>query len=222
MSLAIDENGVAKMILRDSVPSMDLDEVVSSETDSFDDTDFQILHSQANSFAFTDHDDYVDHSQPLNQRGYSHSKNSSHSTMGSMGSGIQPSYHSSASSYINTRKRPLLSSTVENDTMMEDTPPPGNAQAALRAIIEDRSRLYSGPDTAGHHTLHSSPPMVQTQYAMFNASPTTITDPELATPSTDRDSLASTMSTRCVCNSSVIDGTVPVVQWYELPTFACT
>jgi hypothetical protein len=111
---------------------------------------------------------------------------------------------------------------MEDDILMEDTPAPGNAQAALRAIIEDRSRSTSGPDLGLQHQLHSSPPMTQGQYGMFNGSPTTITDPELATPSTDRDSLASNMSTRCVCNSSVLDGTVPVVQWYELPRFSLT
>lgn len=221
ISLSIDENGVAKTILTDRDPDTDLDEALSSATDSFDESDFHILHSQHNSFAFHNDDPSVPSHSSLN-RPFSHSKTNSHSTLGSTGSTKQSSYQSSQASYTNTRasdgvssrrKRPLLGTTLEDDTLMEDETSSGNAQAALRAIIQDRSRSTSAQgDTTSHH-LHSSPPQAHTQYATFNASPTTITDPDLATPSTDRDSLGSNMSTRCVCNSSLLDGTVPVIRW---------
>lgn len=223
MSLSIDEHGVAKTILTDREPDMDLDDALSSATDSFDESDFHILHSQHTSFAYHDHDDLSkpNHSMPPT-RPFSHSKNDSHSTMGSTGSAKQSSYQSSQSSYTNARpsdgvsgrrKRPLLGTTIEDDTLMEDETFSGNAQAALRAIIQDRSRSTSTQGDGPNHHLHSSPPLAHTQYATFNASPTTITDPDLATPSTDRDSLGSNMSTRCVCNSSLLDGSVPVIQW---------
>lgn len=222
ISLSIDENGVAKTILTDREPDMDLDEALSSATDSFDESDFHILHSQHTSFAFHDNDDLAGPAHSSLHRPFSHSKNNSHSTMGSTGSTKQSSYQSSQSSYTNARasdgvsgrrKRPLLGTTIEDDTLMEDETTSGNAQAALRAIIQDRSRSTSAQGDATSHHLHSSPPLAHTQYATFNGSPTTITDPDLATPSTDRDSLGSNMSTRCVCNSSLLDGNVPVIQW---------
>ena len=221
ISLSIDENGVAKTVLTDREPDMDLDEeALSSATDSFDESDFQILHSQQNSFAFHN-DDSLGPTLSLN-RPFTHSKTNSHSTLGSTGSTKHSSNPSSQSSYTNTRtadgvpgrrKRPLLGTTLEDDTLMEDDASSGNAQTALRAIIQDRSRSTSAQGDITNHHLHSSPPQAHTQYATFNASPTTITDPDLATPSTDRDSLGSNMSTRCVCNSSLLDGTVPVIQW---------
>lgn len=222
MSLSIDEYGVAKTVLTDHEPDMDLDEALSSATESLDESDFHMLHSQTTSFAFHENDDLSGPTHSLANRSFSHSKNDSRSTMGSTGSAKQSSYQSSQSSYTKSRpsdgvpgrrKRPLLGTTIEDDTLMEDETFSGNAQAALRAIIQDRSRSTSTQGEPTNHHLHSSPPLAQTQYATFNASPTTITDPDLATPSTDRDSLGSNMSTRCVCNSSLLDGTVPVIQW---------
>ncbi|KAI1609169.1 hypothetical protein EDD37DRAFT_141847 [Exophiala viscosa] len=216
VSLAIDENGVAKMIVSGDSQEMDVDALSGGEPDSFDDTDFQMLHSQANSFAFSDSGDISRPDYGQIDRPYGHSKTSSYSTMVS-DSANQSSWHSSASNtrssdgHQSRRKRPL-GTGVEMDILMEDKPS-GNAQHALRAIIQDRSRSTSAQ---GYHSvqplLHSSPPLQQTQYAMYNASPTTITDPDLATPSTDRESVASNMSTRCVCNSSMLDGSVPMVQ----------
>ncbi|KAK5568836.1 hypothetical protein LTR43_005821 [Exophiala xenobiotica] len=213
LSLAIDENGVAKTIVSSHPYETDMDGLSSSEAESFDDTDFQILHSQSNSFAFSDTGDLLGQGhQP-----YGHTKTNSHSTVASVNSAKQSSWHSSASNTRSSdgharRKRPLAT-TQEMDIVMEDQPR-GNAQHALRAIMEDRSRSTSAQ---GYHynmlQLQSSPPLQQSQYATYGASPTTITDPELATPSTDRDSLASNISTRCVCNSSMLDGSVPMVQW---------
>ena len=94
----------------------------------------------------------------------------------------------------------------------------GDAQHALRAVLKDRPRStsfqtgfakrQSGPPTQ----FHSSPPTQSNAFGAFNASPTTITDPDLATPSTDRGSYASNNSTRCVCNSASPDGQY-MIQW---------
>ncbi|KAJ9616536.1 hypothetical protein H2200_000255 [Cladophialophora chaetospira] len=215
MSLAIDENGVAKTVITKVSDDMDLDESSESEAESFDDEDFNMIHSQSNSFAYGGNDEPT---QPQSSRSYGHSKTSSRSTMASTSSARPSSYQSSASSRANTRssdgqqgrkKRPILGSNIQDDTLMEEAPT-GNAQHALRAIIQDRSRSTSSQ--GDHNQLHSSPPLQQGQYAMYNASPTTITDPGL-TPSTDRDSVASNMSLRCLCNSSTPDSSVPMIQW---------
>jgi hypothetical protein len=95
----------------------------------------------------------------------------------------------------------------------------GDAQHALRAVLKDRPRSISiqagllkrqsGPPAE----FHSSPPVQDNRYGVFNASPTTITDPDLATPSTDRESYASNNSTRCICNSPSPNGQY-MIQWY--------
>lgn len=219
LSLAIDENGVAKTILSEEIHDMAIEDGSASDLESVDEHDFNMLHSQPNSFAFPENGDLA---HGRSSRTYGHSKTSSYSTMASISSIKQPSYQSSASSLTNTRgsdgqqgrrKRPVLGSTLEDDILLEDEPT-GNAQYALRAIIQDRSRSAS---SQGDHTnmtqLHSSPPLLQSQYTLYNVSPTTITDPDLATPSTDRESLVSNMSLRCPCNSSVVDGTLPMIQW---------
>ncbi|EXJ87503.1 hypothetical protein A1O3_04463 [Capronia epimyces CBS 606.96] len=222
LSLAIDEDGVAKMILTENSRDIDMGGISGSDAGSFDETDLHILHSQDNSFAFPEDGDPSVQAHVGLSRHYSHAKTNSHSTMASANSATQSPYNGSVSSFSNTRgsdghqgprrKRPLLGPSIETDTLAEDGPF-GNAQFALRAIIQDRSRSNSSQgDGTNQVHLHSSPPLQQSQYAMYNASPTTITDPDLATPSTDRESLTSNMSMRCVCNSSVLDGSVPMVQ----------
>ncbi|KIW81338.1 hypothetical protein Z517_04363 [Fonsecaea pedrosoi CBS 271.37] len=217
LSLAIDENGVAKTVMTQNTGDMDLDEPSDSGAESFDDRDFDIVSSRSNSFAFAGYQD-----QAQSDKGPGHSKTSSRSTMGSASSARLSSYQSSVSSVSNTRgtdvhhgrrQRPILGSTIEDDTLMEEEST-GDAQYALRAIIQDRSRSTSAQgDHNSRMQLHSSPPLQQGQYAYYNASPTTITDPDLATPSTDRESLASNVSMRCLCKSSMLDGSIPMIQW---------
>lgn len=93
---------------------------------------------------------------------------------------------------------------------------PGDAAQALKAIIEDRTRSASGQNSSlgsGHSAqFNSSPPVPHSNYGNYNASPTTITDPDLATPSTDRGSQASHGSTRCVCGTSPEDPGL-MLQW---------
>jgi hypothetical protein len=112
----------------------------------------------------------------------------------------------------------------DNNTIPDDEEERGDAQHALRAIMKDRPRSISTNfahfppplQTRSFQQFHSSPPMhPHTNYGIFNASPTTITDPDLATPSTDRGSHSSngSGSTRCVCNSSSADGQL-MIQWY--------
>ncbi|KAL2428793.1 hypothetical protein ABEF95_007444 [Exophiala dermatitidis] len=217
LSLAIDEDGVAKMVLTDQPQGGN----PGSEAGNVDNMDLRALHTQVNSFGFPDNGDPSQQAYGL-QRSYSHSKTSSRSTNASVNSVMQQSNNPSTYNLQNIkgvegpqgarRKRPLFGLGVESDSGTENDLL-GNAQLALRAIIEDRDRSgFTQGDNSNLGYLQSSPPMQQTQYAMYNASPTTLTDPDLATPSTDRDSLASNQSMRCVCNSSVLDGSVPLIQ----------
>jgi hypothetical protein len=224
VSLAIDENGVAKTVIT-KVPeddNMDLDDDESSDSAMSlrDETDFTALRSHQNSFAFVD-DEEID--PPYNPRHslQSHSKNSSRSTMASSHSLWHSSRTSSTTSAMRntiTKRNSMQRKQIRTDThhsLLEANP--GDAQQALRAIIQDRSRSTSANDDSvgSHHSLqfNSSPPIVQSQFSVFNASPTTITDPDLATPSTDRESSTSNGSTRCVCNSTNIDPNVVMIQW---------
>ena len=205
LSLAIDENGVARTVVA-NVPEedeMDLDNSdASSSISSRDENDFHDLRSQPNSFAYADEEDSL--------HGKGHSKSSS---LASHSSAWQSSRTSSTTSRLNrTRKTVgILDPMSESDGQSSS----GDAQQALRAIIGDRSRSGTGIEgpLSGGLVAHfnSSPPVPQGQFSAFNASPTTITDPDLATPSTDRGSQASHGSTRCVCGSSSDEGTM--VQW---------
>lgn len=203
LSLAIDENGVAKTIVTDlpEADEMDLDgSDVSSAISSRDETDFQELRSQPNSF-------YVDDAD----RPAGHSKSSS---LASQSSAWQSSRTSSGNSRLNRARKAVNIM----DPMAESHPvTTGDAQQALRAIISDRSRSGSGHDSSlgsGVSAFNSSPPVPQAHFSNFNASPTTITDPDLATPSTDRGSLASHVSTtRCICGMGPDDVPGQMLQW---------
>ncbi|KAL9623005.1 MAG: hypothetical protein Q9160_002723 [Pyrenula sp. 1 TL-2023] len=126
---------------------------------------------------------------------------------------IHTGYRASSLATLQSSQRGLILENLDEDT--------GDAQQALRALKKDRPRRNQG--TAGHsdsrdtsiRSFHSSPPVQANAFdAYFNntmLSPTTITDPDLATPSTDRES-SSSGSTRCVCNSSEHWG--HMIQWY--------
>jgi hypothetical protein len=223
VTLSIDEHGVAKTVIT-KVPDdgMDLDEASSdSDVSSRDDSDFAALRSQQASFAF---DEEEDTNTPYVARNglQGHSKSSSHSTMASNNSNWQSSRTSSTTSGFNARN-PSARGTVQrkpvrpaSEVSMLDIQA-GDAQRALRAIIQDRSRSASANDDSvgSQHSVqfNSSPPVQHNQFSNFNASPTTITDPDLATPSTDRESYSSNGSTRCVCNSSYSDPNTVMIQW---------
>ncbi|KAI9880247.1 MAG: hypothetical protein M1830_004591 [Pleopsidium flavum] len=129
----------------------------------------------------------------------------------------------------------------EAETVVDSDKASGDAQHALKKVMKDRAKkkkrtsnnLVSGSSSRGQphndvhsptkHQTHSSSryhPFVTTptqgqdfsRYGDgFNISPTTITDPDLATPSTDRGSSVGD-STRCVCHSSDSGGHL-MIQW---------
>lgn len=102
----------------------------------------------------------------------------------------------------------------------------GDATHALRQILRERGR-GPRPSTGGYgahlprssHTfshLRSSPPGLNSDFDIHprhsNTSPTTLTDPDLATPSTDRNVSNPSNSTRCICNSMDNGGHL-MIQW---------
>lgn len=227
MSLAIDENGVAKTVLEEvpeSEDDMDVDADSQSVASSIDENDMSGVRSQQTSFCFDN--DEVEEPRRTNRPSGSlrpfDRKNSD--TMKRTTSRVSSSSYSSAdrdnnNSQQNTirasKRAPLHIDTHDTDRRRGT----GDAQKALRAIIQDRSRSAS---TQGDHSssrqsdssvqFHSSPPMQQNQFGPYVPSPTTITDPDLATPSTDQDSLASVGALRCICNSTSPDSS-PMIQW---------
>ncbi len=125
----------------------------------------------------------------------------------------------------------------EAETVIDTDDDRGDAQSELKKVLRSRSqkkvskqairpesrdgftgqrRAYppsqGGPlhpyYTAGTHT----PGHNGYQYPYSNISPTTITDPDMSTPTTGRDSNASGDSTRCVCHMTEDFGEV-MIQW---------
>jgi len=107
----------------------------------------------------------------------------------------------------------------EAETVMVDDDQSGDAANALRKVMESRKKDNSIRIGSTRQHLHSrnpsqmsygrSTPQYRFQYnnqsSSTNISPTTVTDPDLGTPSTDRESSISD-STRCICNSRNGDG----------------
>lgn len=111
--------------------------------------------------------------------------------------------HSKNSSYSSRQSSHTTSSNTDG----------GNAKEALRAILHDRAPPGArwSVSMSQSQQFHSSPPMQHQQG--YNASPTTITDPDISTPSTDRGSEG---STRCICNEKSPGGQF-MIQWYGCP-----
>ncbi|BCR86098.1 PHD finger domain protein [Aspergillus chevalieri] len=109
------------------------------------------------------------------------------------------------------------SSSSASDVLAEPEEDSGDAQHALRKVLRERGRnlrpqvasygprptLSSRPPAMTH--LRSSPPRFSAELDINSrhipSSPTTMTDPDLATPITNRYSNYPSNGTRCVCNS---------------------
>lgn len=116
-------------------------------------------------------------------------------------------------------------SSVASQTLPGEDDDSGDATHALRQVLKDRGR-GPRPSTGGYGArlpraatfahIRSSPPRLHSDFDIHpshhsNHSPTTLTDPDLATPSTDRHSNPSN-GTRCVCNSMDNGGHL-MIQW---------
>ena len=116
----------------------------------------------------------------------------------------------------------------------EDT---GDAQSELRKVVRDRALkstdnrgswsaprrnatelgepfFSQAPVPNPYYKTHTTIPGHSHQDPYSNISPTTITDPDLTTPSSGRESNISN-DTRCVCNTADGNGQL-MIQWYEI------
>lgn len=119
-----------------------------------------------------------------------------------------------------------------DETTIDSDDGKGDAQSELKKIRQHRDRSKSRqpgwPGTSSNGGFEypnplsinplqgfpcSSNPGAQDP---FNISPTTITDPDLTTPNSARDSQVSGDCTRCVCSSTETDGEYMIL-WYQPP-----
>jgi hypothetical protein len=118
-------------------------------------------------------------------------------------------------------------SSSTDSTLPDPEEDAGDAQHALRQVLKGRGRNTIGRAAGSNimkarmsgsqtmHHLQSSPPGLSAMFDLRSGdstSPTTLTDPDLATPSSDRHSNPSS-GTRCVCKS-LDNGGHLMIQWY--------
>jgi len=216
VSLAIDENGVARTIMN-SLPETDDDDMdddnMTDQMTSEDENDQHMLYSFSGD-PHSSNDSFMsrgDARDALRSSTYlSLSSNKVARVTRGEGLPLDPRLGQDPMSTIRRVRGETLTSTSTDATNG------GNAQQALRMMIGDRSRSASSHASTSSMQFHSSPPMPHSHLPGFNNSPTTITDPDLDTPSTDAGSTSS--DTRCVCKKTPSDGNI-MIQWYVfLPT----
>ncbi|KAL8676054.1 MAG: hypothetical protein Q9186_007389, partial [Xanthomendoza sp. 1 TL-2023] len=113
----------------------------------------------------------------------------------------------------------------EGEASIESDIDKGDAQSELKKMKQRREKSKVDP-SVGTRTTRSqgfqypnpatTDPMQMFPYAMnptdpFNISPTTITDPDLATPTSARDNQVNSDCTRCVCRGSESDGDLMIL-----------
>jgi len=210
VSLAIDQNGVARTVMN-TLPETDdedMDDDMTDQLTSEDENDQSMLYSfSGDSHAITD--SFVsrgDARDALRSSAYL-STGSDRVARVSIGgpSLLDPRLGQDTTSTI---KRPRGETLTTTNT---DTANGGNAQQALRIMMQDRSTSASSHASTSSMQFHSSPPMQPSHLPALNRSPTTTTDPDLGTPSTDAGSTSS--GTRCVCKKAPPDGKI-MIQWY--------
>lgn len=118
---------------------------------------------------------------------------------------------SASNSYSESSSQHSLMDGVESEaeTVMEEDDGSGDATRALKKVMENRKKEQMKQRNPRHHR-YSSDTRGSSQYIGYasssNLSPTTVTDPEGATPSSTRSG-----STRCVCGKQESEGFM--IQW---------
>lgn len=234
LTFSIDANGRARtetkiiveepltMKAQSSSPISD-DWVSSQHSDSSTDEDPIILPSRNSSFSLPP--------KRLEKPKLTRFGSSRQSVEGQRQSIEEPQRSFSASGIFSEKGQPDEQES-EAETVMEDEDGSGDATAALRKVVESRKQGAIRQGSSQHHfqskypnqrmnTSHSTPHKNSQLYynstSSTNLSPTTVSDPDLATPSTDRESSRSD-STRCICSNR--DGDGFMIQWY-VPHWFC-
>jgi hypothetical protein len=127
--------------------------------------------------------------------------------------------HSASASYSQSESSSQQSirqdsAESEAETVMEEDDGSGDATRELRKVMESRKRNAMKSRKPRHHRYASDTPRDGPQYVSHssstNISPTTVTDPDVVTPSSTRSG-----TTRCVCNKANSEGLM--IQWYDFP-----
>lgn len=105
----------------------------------------------------------------------------------------------------------------EAETVMEEDDGSGDATRELRKVMENRKKSQMKQRNPRHHCYASDSRGGVRYYSSSNSnlSPTTVTDPDAATPSSTKSG-----TTRCVCHNSEGDGLM--IQWYASSTLLLT
>ena len=118
---------------------------------------------------------------------------------------------SASNSYSESSSQQSMVDGVESEaeTVVEEDDESGDATRALRKVMENRKKEQMKQRNPRHHR-YASDIRGSSQYIGYasssNLSPTTVTDPEGATPSSTRSG-----TTRCVCGKQESEGFM--IQW---------
>ena len=199
VKFTIDANGRARtetVLVEDPKPH---DDWVSSQEDSSSDEEPILLPSRNNSFAIPQQA-----KAPKLGRFETSSRSDvrRHSTSNS-------GYSQSESSSQRSVRRDSLGSEAE--TVMDEGDDSGDATRELRKVMENRKKAQIKARNPRHHRYVSDSTPRGIQYVNYssstNISPTTVTDPDGATPSSSKSG-----TTRCVCNNPESEGFM--IQWF--------
>jgi hypothetical protein len=231
--------------LTDPVNGMEIDQFATENGfDSADLSEYPNLPARHSSSVFSDvGEPTVAHSdagsRPHSKGSYTSTAASSQSgraspwASASRGPARRPVYRAAADEWNRTtpkRQSMLINSDLTypsvatpSELLPENEDDSGDAQHALRKVLEGRGRLprsqtigygsRSNRSSLSFAHLRSSPPRfgADLNSRPSNTSPTTMTDPDLATPTTERYSNPSN-GTRCVCQSMDNGGHL-MIQW---------
>jgi hypothetical protein len=230
--------------LTDRVAGMEFEgSTTGSEHDSAEYSEYPSFPNHNSSFALSDAGrPVVDRggsvSRPHSNGSHASTVASSHSgrlspwAVSSRGGSGRSQHRPSPERWRTPKRRPVLSNAnftyPSVSAASEDLPEPdedtGDAQHALRQVLRQRNKRAK-PYGLGYGSqprqpapsfphFRSSPPRLDPYPREANTSPTTVTDPDLATPTptTDRYSNPSN-GTRCICNSMDNGGHL-MIQWY--------
>lgn len=201
---------------------MDLDND-SGDTESLSsyDGDTHVATSQPSSFAYPLDKASVPRLARFASSSKNHSQKSSYASTQTMV--IDPVL---TTSFISGPLGELKGTESDGETVVDFGNERGDAQSELKKVVKSRaqrraseqlSRPRSGRDVLENRNKHpgnayaTQQSLTPTQDMFNNISPTTITDPDLATPSSARDSVISGNATRCVCHGSDADGELMIL-----------
>ena len=178
-------------------------------------------HSQKSSYTsvYTT-SSYAENSQPSNNNNASTTSNLSYASQIQAQPSL-PLLPTATMSVIHDRLDGREDQGSEGETIMESDENDGNAQHELRKVMQARARSKS----ANHSKQSRSRPgsrengssLYHNPYQTQNTSPSTITDPDLATPSST-SSRRELDGFRCVCHTTSREG--QTIQWYSLRHFS--